>query len=287
MKTITKIFTKALVLFAISGIIFILTLINTKLLMFLNWYKIGHGFDNYFALISGIAYALGSISVVIWYNPPKKNKKEYIGSVLLKLSFVILDGIHVYIYQNLTLSEDLIPKVASGVFAAQTILILYFIGKVTDKILKNNADNESEFEKYESQINSLQTDLQKTQSKLEKKESKFKTLLTDFRKKENEINLLQTDLQKTESKFINLESEFEKIKAETEAKDKKIADLTDETELLQAGYNQLKDTLKQKNEHIKMLEAYYFRSEKSRILKKKADNRTEEEKQILAEAEKY
>ena len=294
MKTITKIFTKALVLFAISDIIFILTLINTKLLMFLNWYKIGHNLDNYFALISGIAYALGSISVVIWYNPPKRNKKEYIGSILLKLSFVILDGIYVYIYQNLILSEDLIPKVASGVFAVQTILILYFIGKVTDKILKNNTENESEFEKYESQINSLQTNLTDTQSKLEKKRREFKSLLTDFRKTRSEFEENKSQIKDSFSKVEKYSTEIARLKHELGLKQTDYDNMKSQFEFISKklikSNNEIIDkekSIKQKNEHIKMLEAYYFRSEKSRILKKKAENRTEKENKILSEAENY
>ena len=276
MKKLTEIFVKLLVFFAVAGIVFILTLINTKLLLFLNWYKIGHDLDKYFALFSGIAYALGSISVVIWYNPPRSEKKRYIGAVILKLAFVLLDGIHVYIYQNVSLDESYIPEVASFVFAFQTVLILYFIGSVVDNILKNNIDKPN----IESEFKKLQTDFNVRTGKYNSLKTDFSKLKSEFRENENKLNLLETEIKEREGKIADYESKIEN-KKET------IINLKDELELLQTGYNLQKETIQQKNEHIAMLEKYYFKSERSRILKKNPENRTEEEQKILIESENY
>jgi len=245
MKTITDILIKTLVLFALSGIIFILTLINTKLLMFLNWYKIGYGLDNYFALASGIAYALGSISVIIWYN------KSNLSNIFLKSSFVILDGIHVYVYQNLNISEKMIPSIAAVVFAIQTILILYFIGSVINNMILKRADNsdfennKSKFLNFESKIVELNSDIDDTNSKIRSLKSNYENIQSYF-----------LDI---ESKLKEKESIIEKMKSEIAKKDS----------------------------HIKDLQIYFFKFQKSRILKIKPDNRTDEEVNILKEADTY
>lgn len=291
MRNLTKIFTKLLVFFAVTGIVFILTLINTKLLLFLNWYEIGHEFDRYFAIISGIAYALGSISVVIWYNPKLKYNatkieiKQYrikkIGSVILKLSFVILDGIHVFVYQNLTLEEKYIPAIASVVFALQTVLILYFIGSVVDDIIKNQTDNDNSVSEFEN-----------LQSKLQLKQSEFDKLKTDFNKVKQIANLLNTKIEKKESQLQSEHTKIEKYATDLALKKSEFRNLQTDFDSLRkynndriAKIKEMQTDLKQKNKHIDMLEGYFYKSEKSRILKKNEANRTEEEIKILAEAE--
>jgi len=291
MKNLTNLFIKLLVFFAVTGIIFILTLINTKLLLFLNWYKIGHDFDKYFAIISGIAYALGSISVVIWYNPKLKlnaNAKEIkqfrikkVGSVILKLAFVTLDGIHVFVYQNLTLEEKYIPAIASIVFALQTVLILYFIGSVVDDIIKHqteNDNNKSEFKKLQTKFSNVVSELVKTKSKFAENENYYNTLLTDFRKLESEFKNNKSQLQENQTKIEQYASNIAECKS-------KFKEVSKEKEIAIDKLENLTTKIKQKDKHITELEKYFYKSEKSRILKKNEANRTEEERQILTDAE--
>jgi hypothetical protein len=208
MKKITDLIVKLIVLFALSGIIFILTLINTKLLMFMNWYKIGYGLDNYFALVSGTAYALGSISVIIWYNKGK------LSNVLLKTAFVILDGIHVYVYQNLSISEQMIPEIASVVFAIQTILILYFIGSViNDMIMKSSGEsnfdkNNSQFLDFESKIGDLNTKIQNMNSNYSDMKSNYSEMKSNLEEKESIIGKMKSEINKKDSHIKELQTYF-------------------------------------------------------------------------------
>jgi len=279
---VTNFLAKLLVFFAVAGIVFILTLINTKLLLYLNWYKIGHGLDNYFAIISGIAYALGSISVVIWYNPKlkenadEKTKKQFkwnsAGATLLKSAFVILDGIHVYIYQNINYSDNIIPEVASIVFAIQTILILYFIGSVVDGIIKNPTKK--------TDYSTLETDYKNIKSKFVKTESDYNLLKPNYEK----LNELNDELK---SKFHDMVTENKNYLSQILEFKSEIVEKNKIHENRKQSIKEFQDEIDSKDEHILFLEGYFYKSERSRILKKLESNRTEKEKEILKSSEDF
>ncbi|MCF6185597.1 MAG: hypothetical protein L3J56_13430 [Bacteroidales bacterium] len=242
---ISNILVRIIVFFAVIGILFLLTMYNAKLLYTLNWFKTENQLlDRLVIIIAAVAYSLGSIAVVIWYNPTKKQdesklnfKFRYSGSILLKLIFVIIDGIHVYVYNN-THIEDL-AKWLSPVYAVQTSFILFFIGTIVNDIIKSNQTEQSQLFVKENEINELK--------------SQLKNLRTDFKQ-------VQSDLQNKNFEVIRFESEIENLHTQINIK---------ETE-------------------IKKLQTYrkaFLKSEKSRILKKKLENRTEKELKTLKDAE--
>ena len=253
---ISNILVKTIVFFAVAGILFLLTMYNAKLLYTLNWFKTENRlFDRLVIIIAAVAYSLGSIAVVIWYNPTKKKderifnfKLRYIGSILLKLFFVIIDGVHVYIYNN-THIEDL-AKWLSPVYALQTSLILFFIGAIVNDIIKSGEEKEElandAKKEFESELVSLQT-------KIENFEIDINNYKSDIENKTSIIKDTQSELQTHKSKAAEL-----------------ISQLTE---------NERKIT------ELQTYRKAFLKSEKSRILKKKLENRTDKELEILADAE--
>lgn len=248
---ISNILVRTIVFFAVIGILFLLTMYNAKLLYTLNWFKTENQLlDRLVIIIAAVAYSLGSIAVVIWYNPTKKHdeskinfKLRYSGSVLLKLLFVIIDGVHVYVYNN-THIEDL-AKYLSPVYAIQTALILFFVGAIVNDIIKNGAEKELKNSQKQDEINSLQTHI-----------GNYIT----------EITILETDIEGKKYSIEKKQTEIEKYKSQS------------------AEY--LSQIMENKSE-IKKLQTYrmsFLKSEKSRILKKKEGNRTDEELIVLEEA---
>lgn len=257
MKTkISNILVKAMVFFAVIGIIFLLTMYNVKLLNTLNWFKTSNAFyDKLVIIISSISYSLGSIAVVIWYNPTIKqneNKVSFtirqVSSIFLKLVFVIIDGIHVYVYNN-THIQDLATWL-SPVYALQTSLILFFVGAIVNDIIKNGNKKDvleqTKFAELKSEIEVKESIINKLQTKQETIKTKFENFKTDISQKQTKILELETNLHNQQTNNDKLE--------------KKILEL-------QKYYK------------------FYLKSEASRIRKKKVENRTEGENEILAEAE--
>ncbi len=235
---------KTLIFLAVSGIIILLMMINTKLLIHLNWIKTGNFLlDDIAVLISGLAFALGSISVVIWYN-------KGFGSVLLKIAFAVLDGFHVYIYHNSHV-EDLAMWV-SPIFAVQTALILFFIGNVVHGIIN---EEKSDIVDYESQISGYKKALESCAD-----------LSTDHGDLKLDYNRLQRQLQvqlqineKQQTDISKLESDYYALEIDADSRQDRISDLVAQ---------------------VVLYEPVYIKSEVSRI-KKKTANRTTEEQDFL------
>jgi len=151
---------KILVFTAIIGIILMLMTINSKLLIHLNWIKTSNFFlDTVLVTIAGLAFALGSISVVIFYNPePSESTSKVsfifkkVSSILLKVTFALLDGFHVYVYNNSHI-EDIATWI-SPIFAIQTALILFFIGNSVHKISSQNTLPYQEIKQEKTEIES-------------------------------------------------------------------------------------------------------------------------------------
>jgi len=257
---ITNILLKTVVFFAVLGVIFLLTMYNAKLLSTLNWFKTSNIlFDRIIIIASSIAYSLGSIAVVIWYNPVKtENEKnslfvtKYIGATILKLTFVTIDGIHVYVYNN-THIEDLATYL-SPVYALQTALILFFVGSIVNDIIKSN---EKKQEYDNSKFNDIQT-------KLELRESEFKKLTS-------KLDDLITENEKLKVTLNNSKSKIETLKLE----------LSDSNDIA-INYS---SALEERQKEIHSYYPYYLKSEASRIRKKNENNRTNDEKEILIKFE--
>lgn len=152
-----KFLTNALVFFAVIGIIILLSSINIKLLSKLNWFQSNIKLlDTFYIISAGIAFAIGSISIVIFYNPDKKQKLKYIAATFLKVTFVSLDGFHIYIYNNIHIQD--LATWLSPVYAVQTALILFFLGDVVDNIIK---DKKSNIQENKSMFSQSDTELKK------------------------------------------------------------------------------------------------------------------------------
>lgn len=258
---ITNILVRTIVFFAVLGIIFLLTMYNARLLHTLNWFKTQNiNFDWTVIIIASIAYSLGSITVVIWYNPTKKESESkgsfrfrYAGSIFLKLLFVIIDGIHVYVYNN-THIEDLASWL-SPVYALQTAMILFFVGAIMNDIIKTGKEKEK-----------LKTDNTiALESEIELKESKIKKL-------QSNIELLKSNIEDYQSEF------------------KDMKDLIDDTKKMNGNYisqiEHYEGEIKIRDSKIAKYFPVYQKNEVSRIRKMKIENRTPEEVKMLEEYEK-
>jgi len=241
---ISNILVKAIVFFAVIGIVFLLTMYNAKLLNTLNWFKTSNIFyDKLVIIISSISYSLGSIAVVIWYNPTireKENKVSFtirqVSSVFLKLVFVIIDGIHVYVYNN-THIQDLATWL-SPVYALQTSLILFFVGSIVNDIIKNG-NKKDEHEK-----------------------TKFSELQSQIEVKETEINLLQT-------KYDKIKTDIADFKSDIANKQTNIFELESKLQTQQTENHKQKSEISELQKYYK----FYLKSEASRIRKKKVENK--------------
>jgi flagellar biosynthesis chaperone FliJ len=258
---ITNTLVKTIVLFAVLGIIFLLTVYNGKLLHTLNWYKTDYKFiDNIIIIIAAVAYSLGSIAVVIWYNPTKREnendlnfKYRYNGAIFLKVIFVIIDGLHVYIYNNSHIEDH--ATWLSPVYAIQTALIMFFIGAILNDIIKKGR------EKEEQAI---------------EEENEFKTKISE---KAIQINSLKTQI-------TSLQTDIENYKSEISSKDSIILDTNSKLQDNQSDLSDLHSEIEEKDKEISKLQTYYFaylKSEAARIRKKKPENRTQSERKILEE----
>ena len=260
---ISNILVKAIVFFAVIGIIFLLTMYNAKLLNTLNWFKMSNTFyDKLVIIISSISYSLGSIAVVIWYNPTKSKTDtnaiftiKYIAATFLKLVFVIIDGIHVYVYNN-THIEDL-AKWLSPVYALQTSLILFFVGAIVNDIIKNGKQKE-ELEK--SKFTELNSKIELKESKINSLHTKIENLNTNITNYQSDIGDKQTVISELQTDCVAYTNETTKYLSQIQEQETKIAEL-------QTYYKS------------------YLKSEAARIRKKKVENRTEEEVLVLVEAE--
>ena len=263
MVKITDILVKSIVFLAVIGIIFLLTMYNAKLLNSLNWFITDNPiftkrFSNLIIIIAAISYSFGSISVVIWYNPSKKTNENNAlfnlkcsGAILLKLIFVSIDGLHVYIYSGSSFIGDLSIWL-SPLYAAQTALILFFVGAIVNDIIKKNQDKEVEKLIRETEKELKQREINDLESKISNIKSNLNDSKTNIKDKMTVINDYKSELTDLKSKVESKESE-----------------------------------IKRKEIIIGSFQNHYFKAEKSRILKKKEDNRTPEENQLLEQAEEY
>lgn len=263
MAKISNILVRLTVFLAVTGIIFLLTMYNAKLLNSLNWFIIDNPvfpkqFSSIIIIIAAISYSLGSIAIVIWYNPSKNPDEnnvlfnlKYSGAILLKLIFVSIDGLHVYIYSGSSFIGD-ISIWLSPLYAIQTALILFFIGAIINSIIKKNQDKG---------VKKLIAEAEKELKQLE---------INDLK---SEIGNLKSNLNDSESDIENKVTVIDSYKSE-------ISDLKSQVELK-------KSEIKKKETIIDSFQDHYFKAEKSRILKKKEDNRTPEENQLLEQAEEY
>jgi hypothetical protein len=102
----------------------------------------------------------------------------------------------------------------------------------------------------------------------------YKEHETEIKPGETEINSLLTQLNLLQGKYKNLESDFYGIETENYS-------LQTEIEKYKTQINSVKSEFNGKETELVKYRAIYLQSEKSRILKKKEENRTVEENEIL------
>jgi len=264
---ISNFLVKTVVFFAVLGVIFLLTMYNAKLLSTLNWFKTSKPIlDRVIIIISSVAYSLGSIAVVIWYNPNKKETEKnsffilkYIGATALKLLFVIIDGVHVYVYNN-THIEDLATWL-SPVYALQTALILFFVGSIVNDIIKNGKEKQ---ENDNGKFLALQSELELKESNINELESKIDNLQTNIEDYKTDIEDKKSIITKNNDNVNNLKSIIFELKNDK---------------------SKLESNLKVKQDTIEKYYPYFLKLQVSRIRKKNEKNRTEEDWEILQKFE--
>jgi hypothetical protein len=234
-----------MVLFAVAGLIFLLTMYNAKLLYYMNWFKTSNElYDKIGILTAALSYSIGSISIMIWYNPEKRK----VGAIVLKILFVLIDGIHVYVYNN-THIEDLATYL-SPVYALQTSLIMFFLGMLIHRFLKENQDREIKKDEQTVFNKVIQLENEDLKSQIENLKANAAEYESDIDDKKSHIEALKSEIDEVKTMLIDKDSEIKLIQGK-----------------FQTYYEK------------------YLRFEKSRILKKREDNRSEKEKELLAEAE--
>ncbi len=164
----------------------------------------------------------------------------------------------------------------------------------------------SEFEKKESEFEVRQSEFAKLKSDFEVKQSNFEKLKSDFEIRESEFEKMKSNFEVRESYFVKLESDFKKLQSEFQKKESDFAKLQSEfaklqsdlkvreskIEKLQTEIEKYKTDLTERESKIGMLKTdldryyrYYLLSERSRILKKKEENRTPDEVSLLLKSE--
>ncbi len=288
---ITNLLVKAIVFLGVFGIMFLLVMYNAKLLHSLDWFNIitdANGkeianrifpkkFDNAIIIIAAIAYSLGSIAVVIWYNPTQKEDEtkrmflaRYFGSIILKLLFVTIDGLHVYIYSGSGYIGDLSVWLAP-VYAVQTILILFFVGAIVNDFVKNG--NKKEVDK-QLIISELESKIELKESNIEKLESNIKSLKSNIETFNTSNKELKSELDDTIKMNKDYKSQIEHQQKEIEVLKSNIIDYKSSAKELHAK-------LKEKQDLISKYYPVYLKSEVARIRKMKPENRSEEDTLLL------
>jgi len=267
--SITKLTVNLLVFVSVIGIIALLVSVNFKLLSRLDWVKISNqNVETIILIVSAFAFALGSMSIVIWYNPePTDTRIKRTLIALLKVTFVMIDGLHVFIYNNEHIKD--LSYWLSPIYGFQTALILFFIGNVAHNIINENS-NEKQKAK-DIQFEFLTSKFQAIKSKIEQYDKNQITMLETH----NKLVEVSSELN---NRILTSANKLTKLTTIVKMSELKIKKLTNKTTLHNNELkNLLKETEKYKTSHIL--------KEKSRILKKKESNRTAEENEILKQAE--
>lgn len=112
-----------------------------------------------------------------------------------------------------------------------------------------------------------------------------KYLKSDSKESESKILEYVRKLDVSEGNFYKLKSEFDKYKTEIANKNSEFESLKSKLDEKQSKINSLESDIEKMQSDLVSYRKSYLLSERSRILKKKSDNRTQEDSRVLAESE--
>jgi hypothetical protein len=253
-----------------------LTYVNAKSLLYL--VQEYATVDRFFAVTGSLAFSMVTVVVM------RKSAEKWV-----KIVFPLFDVALVFCGFNLKFADAIIEGSDNPVRFWLTVFMALFTGMITYSlgIINYKEHSQSEIENSESKIkslleevNSLQCQLRDSKSQMENYKTHMLKFETDNRSLESKLKEYQIDIEKTKC-------ELQKLEGDTLDKQSVIDSLKSDIKNYQGKINEL---LTQSDENKDLLLKYreaYLVSERSRILKKKPQNRTEDECNILEEAGEF
>lgn len=253
-----------------------LTYVNAKSLLYL--VQEYATVDRFFAVTGSLAFSLVTVVVM------RKSAEKWV-----KIVFPLFDVALVFCGFNLKFAEAIIEGSDNPVRFWLTVFMALFTGFITYSlgIINYKEHSQSDIENSESKIkslleevNSLQCQLLDSNSQIENYKSHMLKFESDNRSLESKFKESQIDIEKTKSQLCEIEGDIVE-------KQSVIDCLKTDIKNYQA---KIRELLTQADESKALLSKYresYLISERSRILKKKPQNRTEDECHILEEAGEF
>ncbi|MBN1250672.1 MAG: hypothetical protein JXA16_00955 [Bacteroidales bacterium] len=261
-------------------VLMMLIIVNTHSLHFL----FGDGILNWvFAIFSAIGFSIATTAVI------RKPVAEW-----MKYLFPVFDMFLVFLGFNLLNNNIPVHFIMTLLFSAFTGAILIGLGTIN----YNENTKEAEETNFKRQISELEIKVTNLKSKITEKEfqnnklqtdnnelkelrTKFRIVNSNYLSELEKVHLLNSEINELKDTYNLLLNNCTKYQTDTESKfsdfDKMKTDLAEKETLLADYKFQITELDKYKR-------GYLF-AEKSRILKKKVENRTEEEVELLNEIE--
>lgn len=146
---------------------------NAKILFVIKQVEINSIFDWTYAIIKGVIFSLSTVLIISTYDNNDSNLSK-----LVKLLFLALDGVLVYIYYHYP--PEMWREYASFAYPAYIIIVLGFIGSLANKYFRS--------EKHPFEI------------KFEETQLKLNEIRLKYENKSKECNLIQKQLRIKEIK---------------------------------------------------------------------------------------
>lgn len=235
-----------------------LIIVNTQNLYYV--FGIGSSLNVILALIGAIGYSLVTTVVI------RKNV-----NIRLKIMFPLFDVFLIFIGMNIKVFDNIFDN---PLRFAVTVFFSLFTGAI---ILALGLIN---YKEHESDADALRKEFELVSAS----QNYYKSMFEDIEEKnklmfESNVNI-ETKLEAVESAYMKMKSNLELTKTDNEK-------LKSENSSLKSKFEQTESEFKRVNGIMDGYKKHFFITEKSRILKKKPDNRTADEVEILRHAESY
>jgi uncharacterized membrane protein SirB2 len=254
-----------------------LTYINAKSLSFLvQDYEF---YDDIFAIIGSLAFSIVTVTVM-----------QEVTEKWVKITFPVFDALLVFCGFNLKYYDAIMNGTDNKVRFWLSVFMALFSGLITyclgiiNFYKKSKSDLKVKDEKIkllESETNTLHTQVTELSNELSKSNSQLYSLQTDIEKYKRDINSLNSELKNSESWLKDSVTKNENYKSEIEKLTTQIADFMTNEDIMNSIINKLGSDIVQYKTDIDLYKPHYLKSERSRILKKNEENRTESENQLL------
>jgi hypothetical protein len=109
--------------------------------------------------------------------------------------------------------------------------------------------------------------------------------IINYKEHESDFAAIKSDFAKTESDFAENQSDFAKLKSDFAKQESDFANCKSELAKTKSDFAKMKSDFAKQAEQLEQYRSAYMAAERSRILKKKPENRTEKEQALLAESE--